>query len=103
MAGDTHGTEEAQVTQAPKDGNQQAQENVQVDGMDWESAIRERDSRIDELEAQVAEAAKTAEAAEALRGEIAKLKAQGEDQRRVRAEARGRAQREGGEGHTLGP
>lgn len=75
MAGDTHGAEEAQVAQAPEDGNRQAQEDVQVEGMDWESAIKERDSRIAELEAQVVEAAKSAEATEALRGEIAELKA----------------------------
>lgn len=81
MAGDNHGAEEAQVAQAPQDGNQQAQEDVQVESMDWQSAIRERDGRIAELEVQVAEASKNAETAEALRGEIAELKAQGEDQR----------------------
>lgn len=81
MAGEEHGIEETEVSQAPQDGNQQAQEDAQVEGMDWQSAIKERDSRIAELEAQVAEAAKSAEAAEALRGEIAELKAQGEDQR----------------------
>lgn len=81
MAGDTRGIEEAQVAQTPQDGDQQAQEDMQVEGMDWQSAIKERDGRIAELEAQVAEAAKSAEAAEALRGEIAELKVQGEDQR----------------------
>ncbi|MBR3315597.1 MAG: hypothetical protein IKG18_15830 [Atopobiaceae bacterium] len=81
MADDEHGIEETKVAQAPQDGSQQAQEDVQVEGMDWQSAIKERDGRIAELEAQVAEASKTAEAAEALRGEIAELKAQGEDQR----------------------
>ena len=81
MEADISGIEEAQVTQAPEDGGQQAQEDVQVEGMDWQSAIKERDGRIAELEAQVAEAAKSAEAADALRGEIAELKAQGEDQR----------------------
>jgi hypothetical protein len=81
MAGKEHGIEEAQVTQAPQDENQQAQKDVQVEGMDWQAAIRERDGRIAELEAQVAEAARTAEAADALRGEIAELKAQAEDQR----------------------
>lgn len=81
MAGEKHGIEETQVRQIPQDGNQQAQESSQVEGMDWQSAIKERDSRIAELEAQVAEAAKSAEAAEALRGEIDELKAQGEGQR----------------------
>lgn len=49
--------------------------------MDWQSAINERDGRIAELEAQVAEAAKSAETTEAFRGEIAQLKAQGESDR----------------------
>lgn len=39
--------------QAPQDGDQQAQEDVQVEGMDWQSAIKERDCRIAELEVQV--------------------------------------------------
>lgn len=81
MAGDTYGAEETQVAQAPENGDQQAQEDVQVEGMDWQSAIKERDGRIAELEAQVAEASKNAETAEALRSEIAELKAQEEDQR----------------------
>lgn len=49
--------------------------------MDWEKAIAERDERIAALEQQVADAAKSAEAADALRGEIAELKAQGESDR----------------------
>ena len=49
--------------------------------MDWEKAIAERDEKIAALEQQVADAAKNAEAAEALRGEIAELKAQGESDR----------------------
>jgi len=47
----------------------------------YEAQLAERDKRIGELEAQIAEAAKTAEAAEALRGQIAELKAQGESER----------------------
>ena len=43
--------------------------------------IAERDEKIASLEAQVAEAAKNAETAEQLRGEIAELKAQGESDR----------------------
>ena len=81
MAGEEHGIEEAQVTQAPEDGGQQAQEEVQVKGVDLQAAIKERDSRIAELEAQVVEAAKNAETAEQLRGEIAELKTQSEEQR----------------------
>ena len=46
-------------------------------GTDYEKQIADRDEKIASLEAQVAEAAKNAETAEQLRGEIAKLKAQG--------------------------
>lgn len=81
MAGENYGAEETQVTQAPEDGNQQAQEDVQVEGIGCQSAIKGGDSRIAELEVQVADAVKTAEAAKALRGEIAELKTQGEEQR----------------------
>lgn len=52
-----------------------------MSGKDWEKAVSERDERIAALEAQVAEAAKNAETAERLRGEIAELKAQGESGR----------------------
>lgn len=52
-----------------------------MSGEDWEKAVSERDERIAALEAQVAEAAKNAETAERLRGEIAELKAQGESDR----------------------
>ena len=48
---------------------------------DYEKQIAERDEKIASLEAQVAEAAKNAETAEQLRGEIAELKAQGESDR----------------------
>lgn len=81
MAGENYGVEETQVTQAPEDGNQQAQEDVQAEGTGCQSAVKGGDSRIAELKAQVAEAVKTAEADEALRGEIAELKTQGEEQR----------------------
>ena len=83
MAGDAHGAETQEEPQAAQDlGREQAQENEpQVSGVDWEKAIAERDERIAALEQQVADAAKNAEAAEALRGEIAELKAQGESDR----------------------
>ena len=67
MAGDNHGDK--------------TQEQPQVSGTDWEKAVAERDEKIAALEAQVAEAAKNAETAEQLRGEIAELKAQGESDR----------------------
>ena len=83
MAGDNHGIEEAQDTQAQEDLGQQqaAQDKPQVSDTDWEKAVAERDEKIAALEAQVAEAAQSAETAEQLRGEIAELKAQGESDR----------------------
>lgn len=83
MAGDAHGAETQEESQTAQDlGYEQAQEEQpQVSGVDWEKAIAERDERIAALEQQVADAAKNAEAAEALRGEIAELKAQGESDR----------------------
>ena len=83
MAGDNHGAETQEEPQAAQDErNQQAQEEQpQMNGVDWEKAIAERDEKIAALEQQVADAAKNAEAAEALRGEIAELKAQGESDR----------------------
>lgn len=63
-------------------GREQAQEErPQVNGVDWEKAIAERDERVATLEQQVADATKNAKAAEVLRGEIAELKAQGESDR----------------------
>ena len=83
MAGDNHGAETQEEPQAQEDlGREQAQEEQpQVSGVDWEKAIAERDERIAALEQQVADVAKNAEAAEALRGEIAELKAQGDSDR----------------------
>ena len=83
MAGDNHGAETQEEPQAQEDiGQQQTQEEKpQVSSVDWEKAIAERDEKIAALEQQVADAAKNTEAAEALRGEIAELKAQGESDR----------------------
>ena len=80
MAGDAHGAETQEEPQAQEDlGHEQAQEEQpQVSDADWEKAIAERNEKIAALEQQVADAAKNAESAEALRGEIAELKAQGE-------------------------
>ncbi len=52
-----------------------------VDAEAYEKQLAERDSRIAELEAQIADAAKNAETAEGLRAEIAALKEQGESDR----------------------
>ena len=88
MDGETNGGQEA--TQGTQDTSQQQgqeqqetqQSQSQVDNAsDYEKQIAERDEKIASLEAQVAEAAKNAETAEQLRGEIAELKAQGESDR----------------------
>lgn len=50
-------------------------------GMDYEALLAERDAKIAELEDTIAEAAKSAEAAEALRAEMDELRRQGEEQR----------------------
>lgn len=83
MAGDAHGDKAKEEPQAQEDLGQQqaAQGQPQVSGTDWEKAVAERDEKIAALEVQVAEAAKNAETAEQLRGEIAELKAQGESDR----------------------
>ena len=52
-----------------------------VDAEAYEKQLAERDSRIVELEAQIAEASKNAETADGLRAEIAALKEQGESDR----------------------
>ena len=89
MDGETNGGQEA--TQGAQDASQQQgqeQQETQQQGQsqvdntpDYEKQIAERDEKIASLEAQVAEAAKNAETAERLRGEIAELKAQGESDR----------------------
>ena len=48
---------------------------------DYEAALKERDAKIAELEGEIAQAAKTAEAAEKLRSEMDELRAAGEAQR----------------------
>lgn len=88
MDGETNGSQEA--TQGAQDASQQQgqeqqetqqQGQSQVETPDYEKQIAERDEKIASLEAQVAEAAKNAETAEQLRGEIAELEAQGESDR----------------------
>ena len=86
MDGETNGGQEA--TQGAQDASQQQGQGQQetqrvrsqVGGSetDYEKQIAERDEKIASLEAQVAEAAKNAETAEQLRGEIAELNVQGE-------------------------
>ncbi len=80
MDGETNGSQEA-TQGAQNQAQQQGQEQVGGNETDYEKQIAERDEKIASLEAQVAEAAKNAETAEQLRGEIAELKAQGESDR----------------------
>lgn len=87
MDGETNGGQEA--TQGAQEASQQQgqeqqeaqQDQPQVETPDYEKQTAERDEKIASLEAQVAKAAKNAETAEQLRGEIAELKAQGESDR----------------------
>lgn len=69
--------EDIRKQQAAKD----QQEAIALAGADWEKQVAERDEKIAALEVQAAEVAKNAKVAEALRGEIAELKAQGESDR----------------------
>ena len=87
MDGETNGSQETtqgaenQAQEQQQEDTQGTQEVTGNSGTDWEKQIADRDARIAELEGQVAEAAKNAETAESLRGEIAELKAQGESDR----------------------
>ena len=90
MDGETNGGQEAtqgsenasqQQDQGQQETQQQGQSQIGGSETDYEKQIAERDEKIASLEAQVAEAAKNAETAEQLRGEIAELKAQGESDR----------------------
>ena len=86
MAGDAYGAETQEEPKAQENiRKQQAakdqQEVIALAGADWEKQVAERDEKIAALEVQAAEVAKNAKVAEALRGEIAELKAQGESDR----------------------
>lgn len=91
MDGEQNGAQQTQDTQQQEQGRQQeaqqqAQQEVQggeagIDTAAYEVQLAERDARIEELEGQIAEAAKNAETADALREEIAALKQQGESDR----------------------
>ena len=90
MDGEQNGTQEAQQQEG---GQQQAAQQPQqetkqepngaavANAAAYEAQLAERDARIEELEGQIAEAAKNAETADGLRAEIAELKAQGESDR----------------------
>lgn len=77
---DEEATQDAQQQEHP----QEREARPIAAGVDisvYEAQITERDGRIKELEAQVADAAKTAETAEHLKSQIEELKAQGESDR----------------------
>lgn len=84
MDGETHGGEAAQVELAEGQEVAQAQQQAEVGGGEvagdsgYEALLAKRDERIAELEAQVAEAARSAEA---LRSEIEAVKAAAADER----------------------
>ena len=69
--------EDIRKQQAAKD----RQEVIALAGADWEKQVAARDEKIAALEVRAAEVAKNLKVAEALRGEIAELKAQGESDR----------------------
>ena len=98
MDGEQNGTQAQQGTQPQEQQAAQQQAGQQqetkgkhaapdsttgsgVDAKAYEAQLAERDFRIEELEGQVAEAAKNAETADGLRAEIAALKEQGESDR----------------------
>lgn len=85
MNGDTHGIDNEEEVAAQTGGKErvaQAEEPQVVDSdKDYQALLAKQEARIKELEGQVAEAAKTAEAADALRGEIEQVKAQAADER----------------------
>lgn len=84
MDGEQNGSQEATqggTQEQTQQGGQEAQGQQEVTGVDFERQIADRDARIAELEGQVAEAARNAETAEQLRGEIAGVKAQAESDR----------------------
>ncbi|MBQ9001837.1 MAG: hypothetical protein IJ087_08300 [Eggerthellaceae bacterium] len=102
MDGEQNGTQAQQVEGQQQEAQQQAHEQQEAQAAQgkhakgaeadagassgagaeaYQAQLAERDSRIAELEAQIADAAKNAEAAEGLRAEIAALKQQGEDER----------------------
>jgi hypothetical protein len=66
--------QEQEATQGQQQQETQGQQEVGGSPTDWEAQIAQRDQRIAELEGQVAEAARNAETAEQLRGEIAELR-----------------------------
>lgn len=85
---DTDGGQATETQQHPQEQTyeqaQHAEEEVAAtdDGPDeFKALLAKQEARIKELEGQVAEAAKTGEVADALRGEIEQVKARAGDER----------------------
>ena len=89
---ETKQVDEVAQQQAPQSDDQDEASQAQVSAAaggdaaaqareDCEAALRERDARIAELEGEIAEAAKTAEGAEALRKEMDELRRKGDEER----------------------
>lgn len=72
------GEPESQAAQGPLTGDSAVATDA---GADYEALLAERDAKIAELKGAIAEAAKSAEVAEALRKEMDELRRQGEEQR----------------------
>lgn len=72
---------EPQGEQAQQEAAQIAPGDAAKARTDFEAALKERDDKIRELEGEIAQAAKTAEAAEALRAEMDELRRAGDEQR----------------------
>lgn len=87
MEDEQHGTQEAQDQRQedqPQNQQQAAQEVIDAgndDASAYEAQIAERDARIAELEDQIADAAKNAETAKELRGELKQMRKQAESDR----------------------
>lgn len=76
------GEQQAQQEAEPKEGQDgQAHEQEVTGAVDWEAALKAKDAQIAELEGRIADAAKSAEATEALNAEIEGLKRQMADER----------------------
>lgn len=115
MAGDIDGAEAGFGIPAQADAAEGAQQQAAAEpmtdaavdatgaGNGYEHALVERGARIAELETQVADAAKSAEAAEGLRTEITEVRAQAEADHAGYELRLAGAQRQGGDGASRRP
>lgn len=81
-AGDQAAQAQVAATQADRGGSgSEGGDALARVRADYEAALKERDERIAALEGEIAEAAKTAESAEALRKEMDELRRRGDEER----------------------